>query len=212
MQNSCYLLDDALPAPAAFTVISIFWLRCHESVQQRLGSPRRTGSRNGIGRADVVAVTRAHLAEESDELELEIRRHNRLAPSGTSTMAAVHDRQRTVKRILVTGGAGFISSAFHPALAEGDTVRGGVAGCADLCRNLENLRNIRSHERLSFVHGDIRDEALRSRGWGGRDRERRSGHVENEIAEGAVETVATNVEGTRVLLDAVREDRSSASC
>ena len=64
------------------------------------------------------------------------------------------------------------------------------------------------HERLSFVHGDIRDAALV------RDlvshvdvivNAAAESHVEKSIEEGASEFVTTNVEGTQILLDAIRE-------
>ena len=65
-----------------------------------------------------------------------------------------------------------------------------------------------SHERLSFVHGDIRDADTRARRRlrGGRDRQAAAeSHVEKSISEGAREFVTTNVEGTQILLDAIRE-------
>jgi len=113
-----------------------------------------------------------------------------------------------VKKILVTGGAGFISSAFIRHLLQSTPYEIVSLDALTYAGNLENLADIRSHERLSFVQGDIRDEALI-----------RSvveqvevivnaaaeSHVEKSILEGASEFVATNVEGTRVLLDAIRE-------
>src|SRR4029450_13491450 len=74
--------------------------------------------------------------------------------------------------------------------------------------NLENLADIRSHERLSFVQGDIRDESLVRSVVSSVDvivNAAAESHVEKSIVEGASEFVATNVEGTRVLLDAIRE-------
>jgi dTDP-glucose 4,6-dehydratase len=64
-----------------------------------------------------------------------------------------------------------------------------------------------AHERLSFVEGDIRDPELV------RDlvaevdvivNAAAESHVEKSIEEGASEFVTTNVEGTQVLLDAIR--------
>jgi dTDP-glucose 4,6-dehydratase len=64
------------------------------------------------------------------------------------------------------------------------------------------------HERLSFVHGDIRNREL----VGEIVREvdviinaAAESHVEKSIVEGAREFVTTNVEGTQILLDAIRE-------
>jgi dTDP-glucose 4,6-dehydratase len=114
-----------------------------------------------------------------------------------------------VKRILVTGGAGFISSAFIRHLLKATPYEVVSLDALTYAGNLENLRDVRSHERLSFVHGDIRDEALVREVVGGVDvivNAAAESHVEKSIAEGATEFVATNVEGTRVLLDAVREE------
>src|SRR5437899_3105682 len=65
-----------------------------------------------------------------------------------------------------------------------------------------------SHERLSFVHGDIRDADLVRDVVSEVDvivNAAAESHVEKSIAEGAREFVTTNVEGTQILLDAVRE-------
>ena len=73
--------------------------------------------------------------------------------------------------------------------------------------NLENLGDVMSHERLSFVHGDIRDVALVAELVAGVDvivNAAAESHVEKSIEEGASEFVTTNVEGTQILLDAIR--------
>jgi len=113
-----------------------------------------------------------------------------------------------VKRVLVTGGAGFISSAFIRHLLRATPYEVISLDALTYAGNLENLRDVRSHERLSFVHGDIRDEGLVRSVVAGIDvivNAAAESHVEKSIAEGASEFVATNVEGTRVLLDAIRE-------
>ena len=113
-----------------------------------------------------------------------------------------------MKRVLVTGGAGFISSAFIRYLLRATPYEVVSLDSLTYAGNLENLRDVRSHERLSFVHGDIRDEELVHSVVAGIDvivNAAAESHVEKSIAEGASEFVATNVEGTRVLLDAVRE-------
>lgn len=113
-----------------------------------------------------------------------------------------------MKRVLVTGGAGFISSAFIRHLLRATPYEVVSLDALTYAGNLENLRDVRSHERLSFVHGDIRDEDLVRSVVAGIDvivNAAAESHVEKSIAEGASEFVATNVEGTRVLLDAVRE-------
>ncbi|HKF14574.1 MAG TPA: GDP-mannose 4,6-dehydratase [Gaiellaceae bacterium] len=112
------------------------------------------------------------------------------------------------KRILVTGGAGFISSAFIRHLLKATPYEVVSLDALTYAGNLENLADIRSHERLSFVQGDIRDEALIRSVVDEVDvivNAAAESHVEKSILEGASEFVATNVEGTRVLLDAIRE-------
>jgi dTDP-glucose 4,6-dehydratase len=114
-----------------------------------------------------------------------------------------------VKRVLVTGGAGFISSAFIRHLLRATPYEVVSLDALTYAGNLENLRDVRSHERLSFVHGDIRDSGLVREVVAGVDvivNAAAESHVEKSIAEGAAEFVATNVEGTRVLLDAAREE------
>jgi dTDP-glucose 4,6-dehydratase len=112
------------------------------------------------------------------------------------------------KRILVTGGAGFISSAFIRHLLKATPYEIVSLDALTYAGNLENLADIRSHERLSFVQGNIRDEALIRSVVEQVDvivNAAAESHVEKSILEGASEFVATNVEGTRVLLDAIRE-------
>src|SRR5687767_15941906 len=64
-----------------------------------------------------------------------------------------------------------------------------------------------SHERLSFVHGDIRDVELVAGVVSECDvivNAAAESHVEKSIEEGGSEFVTTNVEGTQILLDAIR--------
>jgi dTDP-glucose 4,6-dehydratase len=113
-----------------------------------------------------------------------------------------------VKRILVTGGAGFISSAFIRHLLKATPYDVVSLDALTYAGNLENLADIRSHERLSFVQGDIRDDRLIRSVVEQVDvivNAAAESHVEKSILEGASEFVATNVEGTRVLLDAIRD-------
>ncbi|MBA3718100.1 MAG: dTDP-glucose 4,6-dehydratase [Actinobacteria bacterium] len=113
-----------------------------------------------------------------------------------------------MKRILVTGGAGFISSNFIRHLLERTPHEVVSLDALTYAGNLENLADLVSHPRLSIVEGDIRDAGLVREVVGGVDvivNAAAESHVEKSIAEGAREFVTTNVEGTQILLDAIRE-------
>jgi dTDP-glucose 4,6-dehydratase len=112
------------------------------------------------------------------------------------------------KRVLVTGGAGFISSNVVRHLLAATPHEVVSLDALTYAGNLENLADVMSHERLSFVEGDIRDAALVSGVVAGVDvivNAAAESHVEKSIREGASEFVTTNVEGTQILLDAIRE-------
>jgi dTDP-glucose 4,6-dehydratase len=111
------------------------------------------------------------------------------------------------KRVLVTGGAGFISSNFICHLLEATDHEVVTLDALTYAGNLENLADVMSHPRLSFVHGDIRDAGLVRELVGGVDvivNAAAESHVEKSIEHGASEFVTTNVEGTQILLDAIR--------
>ena len=111
-------------------------------------------------------------------------------------------------KYLVTGGAGFIGSAFVRMLIAGD--RGDVVNLDKLtyAGNLENLAPIAGDRRYRFVHGDICDgpfvDALVA--------ETRPDAIVNFAAESHVDRslldpdafVETNVRGTFTLLEAAR--------
>jgi dTDP-glucose 4,6-dehydratase len=112
-----------------------------------------------------------------------------------------------MKRVLVTGGAGFISSNFIRHLLEFTPHEVVTLDALTYAGNLENLADVMSHERLSFVHGDIRDATLVRELVEGVDvivNAAAESHVEKSIEHGASEFVTTNVEGTQILLDAIR--------
>jgi len=116
----------------------------------------------------------------------------------------------TARRLLVTGGCGFIGSNFiQAALAR-------LPGCRlvnldklTYAGNLENLAGIEGDPRYEFVRGDIADAAL----LGDLFRTERfdtvvhfaaESHVDRSI-EGPAEFIQTNVVGTFTLLEAARE-------
>jgi dTDP-glucose 4,6-dehydratase len=112
------------------------------------------------------------------------------------------------KRVLVTGGAGFIPSNFIRHLLRATPYEIVSLDALTYAGNLENLADVMSHERLSFVHGDIRDADLVRDVVGECDvilNAAAESHVEKSIEKGASEFVTTNVVGTQILLDAIRD-------
>ena len=110
--------------------------------------------------------------------------------------------------MLVTGGAGFISSNFIRHLLAATPYEVVSLDALTYAGNVENLTEVMSHERLSFVHGDIRDADLVRQVVSEVDvivNAAAESHVEKSIVDGASEFVTTNVEGTQILLDAIRE-------
>src|SRR4051812_16327282 len=112
------------------------------------------------------------------------------------------------KRVLVTGGAGFIPSNFIRHLLAATEYEVVSLDALTYAGNIDNLADVLSHPRLSFVHGDICDEELVRDVVAEVDvivNAAAESHVEKSIEEGGREFVATNVDGTRILLDAIRE-------
>jgi dTDP-glucose 4,6-dehydratase len=112
------------------------------------------------------------------------------------------------KRVLVTGGAGFIAANFIRHLLAKTPYEVVSLDALTYAGSVENLADVMSHERLSFVHGDIRDADLVRSVVAEVDvivNAAAESHVEKSITEGAREFVTTNVEGTQILLDAIRE-------
>ncbi|PGH50543.1 dTDP-glucose 4,6-dehydratase [Streptomyces sp. Ru87] len=115
-------------------------------------------------------------------------------------------------RMLVTGGAGFIGSAFVRSLLSGTGAGTGDTRITVLDKLTyagvpENLAEVAGHPRYSFVHGDIRDAGLVREIMPGHDAVvhfAAETHVDRSI-DGAAPFVSTNVLGTQVLLDAARE-------
>ncbi len=112
------------------------------------------------------------------------------------------------KRVLVTGGCGFIPSNFIRHLLANTPYEVVSLDALTYAGNVDNLADVMGHERLSFVHGDIRDPELVRDVVAEVDvivNAAAESHVEKSILEGASEFVTTNVEGTQILLDAIRD-------
>lgn len=113
-----------------------------------------------------------------------------------------------MKTIFVTGGAGFIGSAFvRVVLERTDDTRIVNFDALTYAGNLENLKGI-DDKRHEFVKGDICDaEAVMSALPEGCDaifNFAAESHVDRSITS-AIEFLRTNIIGTQVLLDAARE-------
>jgi dTDP-glucose 4,6-dehydratase len=113
-------------------------------------------------------------------------------------------------RFLVTGGAGFIGSAFIRMLLGGSSCASRVVNLDKLtyAGNLENLLPVEEDSRYSFVQGDICDAKLVN----GLIADSRPDVIVNFAAESHVDrsilspgpVIETNIRGTFMLLEAAR--------
>lgn len=109
------------------------------------------------------------------------------------------------KRIVVTGGAGFIGSNFCHWVADNTDCHVTVLDALTYAGNRENLAGI-PEDRMDFVHGDICDAALLDEIVPGADaivHYAAESHNDNSIAD-PTPFLRTNVEGTYQLLEASR--------
>lgn len=110
-------------------------------------------------------------------------------------------------KLLITGGAGFIGSNFiHYWLRNYPDDRILNFDALTYAGNLENLKDIEDDERYTFVKGDICDVELVNKIISDVDvivHFAAETHVDRSIM-GSRDFIRTNVEGTRVLLDAAK--------
>ncbi len=113
-----------------------------------------------------------------------------------------------MRKILVTGGAGFIGSNFaRHMLAEHSDSQVVVLDKLTYAGNLDNLKDIWDDPRLTFVKGDICDRKVVQETMTGCDAVinfAAETHVDRSIGEAGA-FVRTDVFGTHVLLEAARE-------
>ena len=116
--------------------------------------------------------------------------------------------ERSERRILITGGAGFIGSNFvRFVMHERPKWRIVNYDALTYAGNPANLADVADDPRYEFVHGDIRDRDDLVHALSGCDSVvhfAAESHVDRSIAD-ASPFVSTNVLGTQVLLDACRE-------
>lgn len=114
-----------------------------------------------------------------------------------------------MKKVLVSGGAGFIGSNFIPFfLSKNQDVHVINLDLLTYAGNLQNLKEVESNPRYTFIKGDICDRSLVQSIF---DQHSISGvihfaaesHVDNSIA-GPEAFIRTNIHGTFTLLDVAR--------
>ena len=115
-----------------------------------------------------------------------------------------------MKKLLVTGGAGFIGSNFIQYILDKqqDLVLLLDLDLLTYAGNLENLEPVKNDPRYRFVKGDIRDKALVEKLFAEYDFDTvvhfaAESHVDRSILEPEV-FLTTNIIGTQTLLDAAK--------
>ncbi|MDQ2786247.1 MAG: dTDP-glucose 4,6-dehydratase [Chloroflexota bacterium] len=114
---------------------------------------------------------------------------------------------RTFKRLLVTGGAGFIGSNFVRRTLAQRSYEVVVLDKLTYAGNLANLASVEADPRFTFIHGDIADPGVvqeAMRGCDGVLNFAAESHVDRSIMDGS-NFAQTQVVGTLTLLEAARQ-------
>ena len=115
-----------------------------------------------------------------------------------------------MKKMLITGGAGFIGSNFiHDILSKYNDYQVINLDKLTYAANLDNLKDIEDNKNYRFIHGDIADQEFIFKLF---ENEKfdivinfaAESHVDNSILNPQIFTI-TNILGTQVLLDACRK-------
>ena len=115
-----------------------------------------------------------------------------------------------MKKMLITGGAGFIGSNFiHYILSKYNDYHVINLDKLTYAANLDNLKDIEDNKNYRFIHGDIADQEFIFKLF---ENEKfdivinfaAESHVDNSILNPQIFTI-TNILGTQVLLDACRK-------
>jgi dTDP-glucose 4,6-dehydratase len=121
--------------------------------------------------------------------------------------------QEVLVKLLVTGGAGFIGSAFVRLVIRETDFRVVNLDKLTYAGNLENLTEVERNERYRFVHGDICDQALVESLLSGERPDAivhfaAESHVDRSILS-PEPVIRTNLNGTFTLLDGARKQRTA---
>jgi len=112
-----------------------------------------------------------------------------------------------MKKILITGGCGFIGSNFVRMLLEETELEITNLDLLTYAGNPENLKDIQDNERYTFIKGDIANKADVEKAMEGIDTVfhfAAESHVDNSIND-SDPFIRTNVYGTKTLLDVARD-------